>query len=474
MKTRPLFVLLAAMAVLGLLAAQCPPPAAPPAGATKAPAPTTPPAAGQPVEIRWFVGLGTGTDAEQVKVENAVVEKFNQSHPNIKLVLEVVHYDTARDTLSTEIASGNPPDIVGPVGVSGAEAFHGMWLDLAPLIAKYNYDLTQFDQSAVDFWKLGGEGQVGIPFAIFPSVLYYQRGMFDEAKLNYPPHKYGEKYKWPDGTEEEWNFDTLRKLALKLTVDKNGNDATEPGFDPSNIVQYGYEPQYQDLRAIGSYWGADTFVAADGKTVQIPPQWAAAWKWVYNGVWTDHFIPTQAVRESEEYSSSNPFNSGKVAMALTHLWYTCCLGDAGQNWDIAVVPSYQGKTTANFNADTFRILKSTKHPDEAFTVVTYLLGEASMELLQAYAGMPARKSDQAAFFKTLDEQFPQKVDWAVAVAGIQYLDIPSFEGYMPNYNESFDLCNTFLSKMFTTEGLDMDKEIEAFKSDLQAVFDKKR
>ncbi|HYN88485.1 MAG TPA: extracellular solute-binding protein, partial [Ardenticatenaceae bacterium] len=77
------------------------------------------------VQVRWFVGLGTGTDPAQIEVENQVVEAFNASHPDIQLVLEVVDYDAARDTLSTQIASGNPPDIVGPVGVNGAEAFHG-------------------------------------------------------------------------------------------------------------------------------------------------------------------------------------------------------------------------------------------------------------------------------------------------------------------------------------------------------------
>ena len=484
MKTKLLFVL----TIVSLLFAACTPaatstpepvkPTEPPKATaevkpTEPPPPTEPPKAEQ-VEVRWFVGLGTGTDPNQVEVENKVVEDFNKTHPNIKLVIEIVTYNAARDTLATEIASGNPPDIVGPVGVSGAEAFHGQWLDLAPLIEKTKYDTSQFDEGAVAFYKVGGEGQIGLPFAIFPSALYYQPEMFDEASLNYPPHKYGEKYVWPDGTEEEWNYDTLRKLALTLTVDKNGKAADDPAFDLENIVQYGYEPQYQDLRAVGSYFGAGTFLAPDGKSVQIPPEWDAAWKWVYNGVWTDHFIPNQAVRESAEFQSGNPFDSGKVAMALTHLWYTCCILEAGQTWDVAVVPSYNGKTTSNFNADTFRILKGSKHPDEAFEVLTYLIGDASLELLAVYGGMPARAADQDAFFAGLNEQFPQGVDWPVFIDGIAYADNPSFEGYMPNYNESFDRANTFLSLMLSTEGLDLDKEIATFKTDLQAIFDKKQ
>jgi multiple sugar transport system substrate-binding protein len=441
-----------------------------PACGPKGPAPT--PTACTPVEVRWFVGLGTGTDPAQVEAENKIVEDFNKTHPCIKLVIEIVNYESARDTLATELASGNPPDIVGPVGVSGAEAFHGMWLDLTPLIESSGYDVNQFDKGAVDFYKVGGEGQIGLPFAIFPSMLYYQRDMFDEAGLNYPPHKYGEKYVMPDGTEAEWNYDTLRQLAMLLTVDINGKDATSPDFDPTQIVQYGYEPQYQDLRAIGSYWGADTFLDADGKTVRIPPQWDAAWKWVYNGVWVDHFIPTQAVRDSAEYASANPFDSGKVAMAITHLWYVCCIFEAGENWDIAAVPSYNGKTTSNFNADTFRILKASQHPSEAFEVVQYLIGDVSMELLAQYGGMPARAKDQTAFFDGLKETFPWDIDWQVAIDGIAYADNPSFEGYMPSYQEAFDYTNTFLNKFLTTEGLNMDEEIANFKAELQVIFNK--
>ena len=69
-------------------------------------------------------------------VEKQVVEKFNASHPDIHLTFEAVPYAGANDALATEIASGNGPDIVGPVGIGGANAFHGQWLDLAPLIAE--------------------------------------------------------------------------------------------------------------------------------------------------------------------------------------------------------------------------------------------------------------------------------------------------------------------------------------------------
>ena len=81
------------------------------------------PAPGQ-TEIRWYCCLGGGDAPEQVDVEKKVVEEFNASHPNIHLTFEAVPYAGANDALATEIASGNGPDIVGPVGIGGANAFH--------------------------------------------------------------------------------------------------------------------------------------------------------------------------------------------------------------------------------------------------------------------------------------------------------------------------------------------------------------
>ena len=429
------------------------------------------PVAGEPVEIRWFCCLGAGDDPAQVPTEEAVVEAFNASQDDIELVLEIVDYDSAFDVMSTQIAGGNSPDIVGPVGVSGAEAFHGRWLDLTDLISSTGYDTSQFTEGSVEFYNVGGEGQVGLPFAIYPSMLFYHRDMFDEAGLEYPPHAYGEPYVL-DGEEVEWNMDTLAELARRLTVDVDGNDANSPDFDPENVAQWGYEPQYQDLRAVGSYFGSGSLVADDGTTAQIPDPWADAWTWLYERTWTDFAVMNEAQVNAPEHGNGNAFNSGKVAMALTHLWYTCCIGDAGDDWDIAAVPSHEGTTTSNFNADTFRIWGETEHPEEAFEVLTYLLGEASPELLQVYGGMPAIEANQDDFFAGLDETYTQGVDWQVARDSVEFADNPSFEAFVPNYQETFDAIVAFGSKLRSTEGLDLEEEFASFQEQLQEIYDR--
>ncbi len=419
----------------------------------------------EPVVIRWFVGLGTGGNPEQIEAQQNVVDRFNAEHEDIQIELEIVQNDVAYDTLKTEIASGNPPDIVGPVGMRGANEFEGMWLDLSDLIESHNYDMSDYDPATVEFYRDNDGALLGIPFAVYPSFIYYNRDLFDEAGLPYPPHKYGEPY--ADG--DPWTVEKLEEIAMKLTVDANGNDATSPDFDPENIVQFGYLTQWTDPRGQATLFGPGSFVDENGNA-QIPENWRAAFHWYYDGMWSKWFIPNGPYQGSDLLAAGNPFNSGNLAMAHCHLWYTCCLGDV-ENWDIAATPSYNGQITSKLHADTFRILNTTEHPDEAFTVLAYLLDDAAPDLLLVYGAMPAHKSLQAAFFEGLDEKYPQGVDWQVAIDSLSYADHPSHESWMPNFAKADDRIKAFQSLYENTPDLDIDAELDKLRDDLQAIFD---
>jgi len=451
------------------------PPAASASTAASPSADAGTPKPGGVVEIRWFCCIGGGDAPEQVEVEKKVVEEFNASHPNIHLTFEAVPYAGANDALGVQIASGNGPDIVGPVGIGGANAFHGQWLDLAPYIQKTSYDLSGFPPDAVDIYKLD-EGQVGIPFAIYPSALFYKKSLFEEAGLKEPPHAYGEKYTMPDGSQVDWTYDTIRQVAKILTVDKNGKDASQAGFDPKSIVQWGFEPQRDDMRGLAAYFGPGSLLASDGKTAQVPDAWAAAWKWFHDAIFVDHISMTGPQYESRDLNPNDyPFFTGKVAMSENFLWSTYGVGDAGDDWDLAAIPSYNGTATAAFNADTFRILKGTKNPDEAFEVLTYLLGDGSKELLTTYGGFPARTSAQADGIKALQDQFKNQVDWQVAIDGISHADNPNFEAWIPAYNQSLGLLGSggkYTTRWQTEANLDMSKDIEAMRTELQAIWNK--
>jgi multiple sugar transport system substrate-binding protein len=456
-----------------------------PAASTSAPSssPATVPPGG-PVSIKWFCCLGGGDDESQQKTFAALIKKFNETHLNIKVTFDHTAYEGARQAFSVKLASGNPPDIVGPLGVGGASAFDGQWLDLQKYVDRDKIDLSQYDPAMVDLYRAGSEGLLGLPFAIYPSELYYQPDMFDEAEVEYPPANYGEQYKLPDGSMVEWNYDTIRQIALKLTLDRSGKNATEAGFDATKIVQYGFEPQRDDLRQMGgAYFAAGRLVADDGKTAQIPDAWVASWKWVYDGMWKDHFIMTDQVFRAPAFNGGGTaFNSGKVAMQENFLWDVCCVTEAGGNWDLAALPAYNGKVSAAINADTFRITKKSAHPDEAFEFLKYLvIGEGKTDMLNAISGFPALEADQAAFFAQLEQQkddkgkliYPPQVNWDVVTQAIPFSDVnPNFESPMPNYNKALDVLVKYLTRFTGTKGLDIDAELAKMKTELQAAFDK--
>lgn len=455
-------------------------PAADPATAavqpTEPPAavPTTAPAASaaEKVTVKWFVGLGAGGRPEQLEAQNAIVKKFNDSHPGINLELEIVPSGgSAREILSTRIAAGDVPDIVGPVGVAGSNEFMGLYLDLQPYIEKYQYDLSQYDEASINFYKVEGEGMIGVPFGVYPAALWYNKDLFDEAGLSYPPHKVGEKYKMPDGSEKEWSVETMTEVARLLTVDQNGKDATMADFDPANILQFGFQAQWLDLRGLLTLFGAGKFVADDNQTAQIPEAWSTAARWYYDGIWKDHFIPNAAYAASDRFKASGgEFDSSHVGMAFTHLWYTCCVTGV-KNWDVAVPPAFNGITTSNLHVDTFRIMKGSQHPEEAFQVLQWLTTDAANELLLIYGSMPARKADQPAFFAQLDKAYPQGVDWQVFVDLLACPDMPSHEGWLPNYNKAYARIQTLQTLIGSTEGLDIAAELDKLKAELQTIYD---
>ena len=87
--------------------------------------------------IRWFVGLGAGGQPQQIQVQKDFVTAFNNDPANkdkAYISLEILDNNVAANILKTQIAAGNAPDIIGPVGVEGLNLFIDQVADLQPLI----------------------------------------------------------------------------------------------------------------------------------------------------------------------------------------------------------------------------------------------------------------------------------------------------------------------------------------------------
>jgi multiple sugar transport system substrate-binding protein len=473
---KQLYVLVALVMALSMVLAAC--------GTTNTPtAVVNPPTAQPPAQsVRWFVGLGTGTDPAQIDLEQAVVDDFNASQTAIVLTLEVVPYDSAKDTLATQIAAGVGPDIIGPVGWAGSNAFAGQWADISSYLG--SFDTSIFNSALVNMYHTD-EGTVGLPFAVYPSQMFYQPALFDQAGLAYPPATYGTQYTL-NGAAVDWSWQTVGEVAKLLTVDVNGNNATAAAFDKTQIVQYGYSPSWENHpNYYGAYWTAGTLVSgtAGAYTAVVPDAWKAAWQWYYDGIWgAQPYIPNGASAGSPDFGSGNTFASGKIAMAVLPNWYLCCLVDfakAGFTFQMGAMPSYNGAVHGRIDADTFRIWKGSHHIAAAVTVVEYLVTTGQMKLTvgsadvpPAYGAVPSVTSMQQPFLdaKAAIYPFVTQDSWNIMMAGLSYADSPSAEGYMPNYNEAWARVGTFGDLMNNTAGLDLPAEIATLETDLTAIF----
>ena len=421
-------------------------------------------------KVTWFVGLGTGAQADQIPAEKLAVERFNKSQDKIELVAEFIENSVAKDQYATRLAAGNAPDLVGPVGSDGANLFKGQWTDLDSLVTKYKPDLSNVDPALVKFYK-ESQGGEGLPYAVYPSFLFINKDLFDEAKLPYPPTKFGEKYQGQD-----WNWTTLRTLARKLTVDEAGKIPTQAGFNSKKVDQYGFVNQWNtSLPAIGTTFGSGILIDSKGK-VQIPASWLSAWRYYHSAIWKDFFMPNTETAATALFGSGNNFNSGKFAIGYTHLWYTCCM-DGGatskvKNFAVAVIPSNNGKYTAKLHADTFRIPKTAKDKDAAFQVMMWLMNQP--DLLKTFGAFPADERYQDAFITGINAKYaPNKINWQTIKDSLKYVDTPSHESWLPNTSKVKDILNKLEVKIFTNPDLDLTKEVAALRGELQRAYDEK-
>lgn len=424
--------------------------------------------------IRWFVGLGSGTSTSQVNAEKAFVSSYNSLNPDgITIKLEVQPSATAYDVLKSEMAAGNSPDIVGPIGVGERNGFEGLFLDLSSEITKHNYDLKAFPDELVKFFNAGAEGQIGLPYLVYPGFIWYNKDAFAKANLPGLPTKVGDTYQG-----QTWDWTELGKIAAQLTLDNKGKKSTDSGFDKTNIVKYGMDFQGLDARRIASLFGSGSFLNADGKTAQIPPAWSDAFNWYYSAIWTGHYAPSASVESGPLMAGGSSMASGNVAMNAA--WGQSISSIAAsastakvKNWDIGVIPSWKGTTTSPLDAETFTITKASSNPDADFKAMLAIMADTS--LMKAYGGLPAKTADQAAYTATLDATlapiFPGiKVSWSVLGEMMVHPAVPSDLENLPGLAQVTTDYTAFLTKLQANAGLDLKAELTKLQATLQADF----
>ncbi len=169
---------------------------------SQAPVTTTPSA--PPTSIVWsFWG-----DPWETEANARLIKVFKSDYPGINI--ETLHAPWTEYFQKAEgwLNSGSPPDIMFfdyiPVYAS-----RGLIEDLTPYIARDSYDTSDFYAGLLKYNTYKGK-LYGLSRDNDTKVIFYNKTLFDEAKLPYP--------------NTGWTWDDLRRIAIKLT--KKSGDQT--------------------------------------------------------------------------------------------------------------------------------------------------------------------------------------------------------------------------------------------------------
>ncbi len=410
----------------------------------------------QKVPIRWLLDGGSVWRPEQ-----SWLNAFNASQDEIELSLMFIHGDLlVVDTMFRNRDKGiedTLPDIA-PFSQWEEYGMRDSWLDLTPYLQEY--DLSDFEPAALRQWQDEDGKQFGLPVTAESTVLYYNRDLFDAAGIPYPAARYGEPY--ADG--EPWDIDKLQEIAIQLTLDGNGRNPTQPGFEPLDIVQWGFAPAWLFIDEIAALFGPEP-IFDENQNVRLPDSWRDAIRWYYAGMWEKHFIHT-----AKDLQSGNKFTT---AMVLSGPGYvTVCCDKASESplyWDMAALPSYKGRVSGHPDGLGLGILKTTPHPQEAVRTLYNMVTDPN--LLDSYLSgnnrMPALISRRQVFLTEMDSRYPQGLNWQVIVDGFAYQETPgalspkAFEWRIkpPIWD--------FKSMLENTEGLDIEAALDDLEIALQ-------
>ena len=208
------------------------------------PAPTETPivaeiGTGGGTHISFWNGL-TGSDGVTL---NAMLAEFAKENPDVSVTVEMIAWNTLYQKLQTAFVAGTQPDVfllhASEVPQYGS---YGVLRDLGDWYTSGGGWFPDDDISEVTMAGMMYDGvKYGIPLDNHGRGLWINVDMFNAAGIS------------TDVATEPTTYEGWVELFQKLTLDKNGNNALSPDFDPENVVQWGY--------AVGE-WQNVNFIAA--------------------------------------------------------------------------------------------------------------------------------------------------------------------------------------------------------------------
>lgn len=259
------------------------------------------------------------SDPSEVKAIQATIGSFEKDHPNI--VVQAVGNITD-DKINQALRAGgaSAPDVVSSFTTDNVGEFctSKALVDLTPFLRKSGIDPTAtFPAAQLSYTAFDGN-QCTLPLLSDAYGLYYNKKAFQEAGISAPPRTLSE----------------LDAAAVKLTK-TSGSGYQSLGFMPN---YHGYESTVTHFAA---QW-SPTYFTPDGRSnvaddagLKAAYQWQKALVGKLGG-----FARLEKYRSTfgDEFSDSNPFMKGKVAMAIDGEWRAGMIAGSKNPVDFGVAP----------------------------------------------------------------------------------------------------------------------------------------
>ena len=172
---KKLFVMLAVLAVVSVLAAQCMPVPATQAPAAEAPEEKGP--AAEPVTISIWHGY---IETEEETFSQAV-QDFQAANPDVTIEVLAVPFDELQNKFQTEVAAGGGPTLItGPQDRMAGYAEAGLLATIDESAAL----LTALVPASVDGGRVGGD-LVGVPINNKVVAMFYNKSVIDQPPADF-------------------------------------------------------------------------------------------------------------------------------------------------------------------------------------------------------------------------------------------------------------------------------------------------
>jgi multiple sugar transport system substrate-binding protein len=305
------------------------------------------------------------------------LRQFTRAADGVKRVAPWITINSVGGKQPTDILrainSGTAPDVAIEPGPDDSAKYctTGAWIALNPFIRQDHISLSSLSPPAALRYTSYKGDQCSLPMLSDAYGLYYNTAMFRAAGIPGPPR----------------TFTELVADAKKLTKKNPDGSFKVVGFDP---LQGFYESYALDY---GIYNGAKWYDSSGKSALASDPRWSQLLRWQKSFAdWYGYNNLTKWLQSiggaNSEWTASNAFETGKVAMELDGEWRVAFIASDHAKIHYATAPfPVADNMAADYGAGQIGgtiigIPKGTAHPADAWQVVKYLaLGTQPLEHL---------------------------------------------------------------------------------------------